>query len=223
MRMYVRAFGLAVLLGPVTGAVAADIPSSPPAMIAAPPVVDWTGAYVGGLALYGSGHADFLNSNGVGGGYDLDGWGGGILAGFNQQIGSWVFGPEIDIGWSSYGGGTVVGGDAIEARAPWMATARVRLGYAFDRLLVYGTAGVVMTPNKASTASSGSDEQTHVGWTAGAGLDYAITDHWIAGASYLYVDPGTRTYNYRYLGVTPFTAQGSGTANVFRASLSYKF
>ncbi len=37
------------------------------------------------------------------------------------------------------------------------------------------------------------ESDTQWGWTVGAGLEYAITDHWTFKTEYLYVDLGSQT------------------------------
>ena len=76
----------------------------------------------------------------------------GFLAGgqigYNFQMGAWVAGAEVDLQYSTIGDSTTAmfalhGGasTAVTNRLDAFSTARVRLGYAFDNLLLYGTAG----------------------------------------------------------------------------------
>jgi opacity protein-like surface antigen len=67
-----------------------------------------------------------------------------------------------------------------------------RLGYADGRWLAYAKGGLATaeidvsyrdTVTGLSTSSSG----VEVGWTAGVGIDYALTQHWIIGIEYNYV------------------------------------
>ena len=55
-----------------------------------------------------------------------------------------------------------------------MGTVRGRVGYAFDQVLVYGTAGYAWADNRITLSAlnvSISDSQIHSGWTAGAGVE----------------------------------------------------
>ena len=65
--------------------------------------------------------------------------------------------------------------EGAAAKVEWVSTVRSRLGFAFDRVLVYGTGGVA---------------RTHVGWTAGGGIEAAITSNLSAKVEYLYTDLG---------------------------------
>jgi outer membrane immunogenic protein len=126
-----------------------------------------------------------------------------------QTASNWVFGIEGDADWTDlhgvttlrrFGTGTTfVPGDTFDNRARWEASVRGIVGRSFDKLLVYGTAGVAFTEvrmgaNYIATvaqgipfpASAGSDSQVLVGGTIGAGLAYALTKNWEIGGEYRY-------------------------------------
>lgn len=84
-----------------------------------------------------------------------------------------------------------------------IGTARACVVYAFDRWLPYVTGGVVYG-NIQPAQPAGTSTNTNVGWTAGAGLEYAIDHNWSAKLEYLHVDLGTAT----------FMAAASGAANL---------
>src|SRR6185437_9549515 len=67
-------------------------------------------------------------------------------------------------------------------------------------------------------APMGSAEGIRVGWTAGGGLDYALTPNWSLGAEYRYTDLGNR-----HAGATGFVDSNSFNYNVVRAVLTYRF
>ncbi|ARN83889.1 TonB-dependent siderophore receptor [Methylocystis bryophila] len=80
---------------------------------------------------------------------------------------------------------------------------RARAGYAFGRLLPYATGGVAFGTFKSDAqlfgtdldgltnfAASGAASTTRVGWTAGAGVEYAVNNHWSLRAEYRYSDFG---------------------------------
>jgi outer membrane immunogenic protein len=62
-----------------------------------------------------------------------------------------------------------------------------------------------------------------VGWTAGAGLEWAFTGRWSAKLEYLYVDLGTFTNTFA--GLPPayptLTASSHFTDNIFRVGINY--
>ena len=65
------------------------------------------------------------------------------------------------------------------AQIPWIGTFRGRVGVAFDRLLIYATAGGAATQLFANVNNtpigSAQTTETHGGWTAGGGLNMAST------------------------------------------------
>ncbi len=85
-----------------------------------------------------------------------------------------------------------------------------RLGYATDRVLFYGKGGVAFldADTKAnykggSTAALNQNSyfnfdnsQTLVGWTIGAGAEYAVNPAWSIKAEYQHFDFGSMSYNY---------------------------
>jgi outer membrane immunogenic protein len=207
MRRYtlavVAAAGLA--LGAVQSASAADI--ARPVYKAAPVIVayNWTGFYAGIHGGYGWGD---VNSNLLGfGSSNQDGWFGGLQLGYNWQApGSpWVFGLEIDSAWGDIKRDATAGGPGIVANAfskiDYFGTARGRIGYAFDRAMFYTTGGLAWANNEigGSVAVPGffagaSSSNTHVGWTLGAGLEWALANNWTAKIEYLYLDLGSENY-----------------------------
>lgn len=68
---------------------------------------------------------------------------GGIHAGYNYQIQSFVIGAETDINWTSIKGDDGgAGGMLDQTKLKWLGSLRGRLGYAWDRFLVFGTGGL---------------------------------------------------------------------------------
>jgi outer membrane immunogenic protein len=129
----------------------------------------------------------------------------------------------------------------------WLSTVRVRLGFVpTDRLYVFGTGGLaigdisssggvtagVTNPLGASVVWSGSTTVVKVGYSAGFGAEYALTDHWNIKGEYLYFDLGDVSHPLgltanSFPGVTPFPTLGNATThitgNLVRAGLNYKF
>ncbi len=116
----------------------------------------------------------------------------------------------------------------------WIATVRGRVGFAFERALFYGAGGVAFADlhNRASYAyspsvtpavaaanpgasfgpyrSSGSSSGVHVGWTAGAGVEFMTTRNITIGAEYRHTDIGGRNVAYGSSGP-------NGTSESFRS------
>lgn len=79
----------------------------------------------------------------------------------------------------------------------WQAAFRARLGYDMGRILPFATAGLAMAGYQHSVEDPylfDSFTRIAVGWTIGAGLDFALTQHLIARAEYRYADFGTDHY-----------------------------
>jgi outer membrane immunogenic protein len=221
------------------GAFAADLPTKkgpPPAPAPVYAPFSWTGFYiganVGGLwssdgvtdldpFYYGEipGNSNTLNPSGVVG---------GLQAGYNYQIQQFVLGVEGDVDWSSASGKfSFPGAPAIATHStslPFFADLRGRAGYAFDRFLPYLTGGVVFANVKNNLAdpdygfSFGRGGES-TGWTVGAGLEYAIDNHWSVKGEYLYMQfpDVTKTWDYNY------SFKFKDSAQVARVGLNYRF
>jgi len=189
-------------------AFAADMPSRGPVYKAAPsPLFNWTGFYLGGHAGYGWSDSENL---------DPKGWFGGGQIGYNWQYApNWVFGLEGDISGSDIkaGGGVT---PLVASKTNYFGTGRARLGYTVDRVMVYGTGGVAWAHNKANDAAF-LDDRTHIGWTAGAGIEYAFAPNWSTKLEWLYADYGSKTYAL----TTP--TRVDLTDNSVKLGLNYRF
>ena len=75
---------------------------------------------------------------------------------------------------------------------------------------------------KGTLLGVGDFSQTKVGWTAGAGVEYAFIDNWSAKLEYLYVDLGKATCDAACSGGDPIDAQRSAS-NIVRGGVNYKF
>jgi outer membrane immunogenic protein len=149
---------------------------------------DWTGFYVGLNAGYGWGDSKFTGAGNANTSPEGALLGGTI--GYNYQWGQTVFGVESDIDWNNAKGSTPCVLGSCETKSNWLGTTRLRLGYAFDRLMPYVTGGAAYGNVKANVPGIGSDSDTKLGWTAGGGLEYAFTPNWSVKAEYLHVDLG---------------------------------
>lgn len=188
------------------------------------PGFDWTGYYAGLQAGYGWGQSDIT---GTGGGAfsspDIDGgFVGGHIAGL-WQFDQAVIGAEAELNYSSIDGtaepepGNVFGTDI-----KWFGSMNAKAGYAMNRVLVYGIGGVAFAGVETSQAAGPafSNTRTHVGWTVGAGVDYALTDKFVVGAQYRYYDFGSEHYD----GSNGFTDRDQDVKlNTVGINLSYKF
>lgn len=191
-RILLASVGLMAMAGLVGTASAADLPRQvykAPAYIA--PINNWTGFYIGV-----NGGGAWGNSGWAGAPVDFDVSGGliGGTIGYNWQFGTWVLGLEGDADWANIKGSTssglCAGGFTCETKNSFLSTVRGRLGYTFDRWMPYVTGGAAIGNIKASTPGLSNVDNTNVGWTVGAGLEYAFAPNWSAKLEYLYVDLG---------------------------------
>jgi outer membrane immunogenic protein len=178
----------------------------PPIVTKAPPVnwtgtpspaVNWTGVYLGINAGFSFGGSDWTDSvtGGSTGSFGTSGFVLGGTVGGNYQIGSLVFGVEADGDWADASGfgtftATPLCAGGCLTKDSWLSTVRGRAGYAFDRFLVYGTAGAAFGDVKANFSNDPVTSATKAGWTIGTGVEVALAPNWSAKAEYLFVDLG---------------------------------
>jgi outer membrane immunogenic protein len=185
---------------------------------------------------------------------DPDGVIGGGQVGFNWQWNNWiVLGAEADFQGSDMRdsetrspiielNGAPAGPDSFlftRERTDWFGTVRGRIGFTpWCRLLIYGTGGVAYgnVHYSANTVYFGGGQQfpaslsrTKVGWTAGGGIEYALSHHWSVKMEYLYYDLGDQgdTGAFNDFGVlNPSFAvhyKWETQANIVRGGLNFKF
>jgi len=155
----------------------------------------WTGLYVGINAGYGWGNTEWSNVFGTSGTFRVTGPEVGGTIGYNLQTGAWVWGLEADLDWAGIRGTTSAGMctatfGSCETRNTWMGTARGRIGYAWDRFMLYATGGAAFGALKLSTATGLSETKTKLGWTLGGGVEWAFAGAWSAKLEYLWEDLG---------------------------------
>lgn len=199
----VRKFLLAFsCFGMVGASQAADLPYYPEEPVF--DVFSWQGFYLGAHIGFPSTDVFHHYTQGLGSedtDYPADGLIGGIHAGYNFQAGAVVFGIEGDIEVSEQDGVASNAFFTSSAEIDWMASLRGRLGYVFNtRAMVYVTGGVTFTDMELGFATPiGAmilNSDTATGWTAGLGLEYALTDHWMLRAEYRYTDTGDGDVNF---------------------------
>jgi outer membrane immunogenic protein len=218
--------GVALALAAAAPANAADLPPAPPVVkapvIATPSVYDWSGFYLGINGGYGWGQSSFDGLTGTLGNFNTAGWVAGGTAGYNLQYGRAVFGLEGDIDWSNINGSAAcVGGSATcQVQNDWLATARGRFGFAFDRFLPFVTGGLAVGDINANVPGLGSMTTTNAGWTVGGGLEVGLSKNWTAKAEYLYVNLGSMNCGTACTG----TPSNVGlTTSLVRGGVNFKF
>jgi outer membrane immunogenic protein len=173
---------------------------------------------------------------------------GGGQAGCNWQIATLVWGLEGDFDYFRGNPHFVNNTDTLSdgvtpftatqsLTTNFFATARPRIGIAADRNLAYITGGAAFS-NARYTQSyvdgatppatgSASGSKSLVGWTVGAGWEYAWTDHWTFKLEYLFASFPTTNG----LGAITDTAGGTNqlhgsadlTIQTLRAGVNFRF
>lgn len=161
---------------------------------------EWNGWYIGGQSGYSQGRTSAILSDPAptGASNVFGRTDGGVHVGYNHVLSSrLVLGAEADISFPYfYEDGVVLsttpaqGSDLIE-KIDLVSTLRGRLGYAWDRWLIYGTGGFATSQARFIDSSTSNNDQDHIlrlrmGWALGAGADFAIGRGWFATAEYLY-------------------------------------
>jgi opacity protein-like surface antigen len=206
---------------------------------------DWNGFYLGGHLGYGQARvqADFAVPPASLFSTD-DTLRGGLFggqAGYNFQRGALVIGIEADAAYSTQktdsthvcltpACGAVDLTFANEQEVTWLATLRGRVGYAFDRWLVYGTGGVggggfKSKHSVSTTLSSVTKVETNdqLAWVAGAGVEVALSAKWSLKFEYLYMALPDLKSSYTLAGVGLITETDRMDQQIVRAGLNYRF
>jgi outer membrane immunogenic protein len=234
---------LAILFTAALGgsAVAADL-ARPYSKVPPPPYAPeftWTGTYVGGNVGDARGSFNFnpVTTSNLTGAATAPGpvsassnsLVGGVQFGYNWQIGQWVLGVEQDAQFAGLKqtatfaapAGFFAAGDSMAIKTDYLSATRARLGFAWDRTLIYAAGGLEtgmfdVTSTYVARGAGGSPlmsftdaNKMHFGYTIGGGIDYAVTNNVWLGVEYRYFDVGTETYN---LGA--FTPAGAAAQSV---------
>lgn len=198
------AFASVAVIG---AAAAADLPSYKAPPPPPPPMFSWEGWHIGINGAYGGGVANssstiysfapgaavaFWTPNSIG----TSGYLVGYQSGYTWQFANGlVAGYESEFAYADirasnsnnfFGGG-------VNNRIEWFGTERLRFGYAFGRILPYITGGLAYGRIRAQGNDflggfifPSNTSAWQAGWTVGAGVEYAVLDHWSVKAEYLF-------------------------------------
>ena len=234
-------------------AFAADlgIPAAQPQVVIPP--FTWTSCYAGVQAGGGWGKKDLTDTVGIlsslPGGFsvaslDVSGWMVGGQFGCDYQFApTWVVGIE----GAASGGNisktttfattvTEPGDDIASFRSTtdFLASITGRIGYAFDRWMVYGKGGVALVGDRYHSDDVGGNfffdaTENRIGWTAGAGVEWAFTPEWSVKLEYDYYGFGTKSLSFTdttILGAppaSPFIAPANINQNIQVVTLGVNF
>jgi outer membrane immunogenic protein len=157
-----------------------------------PEVFDWSGVYVGAHVGTAWGDVDFpWDEESV----EVEGTLAGLHLGFNHQFGRWVGGAEVSLSEGDVESDEKGFRRGTKTEIDSLFLATLRLGYAFDRSLVYVKGGYASADVKLAVDE---DEdlvsERQAGLTIGAGFEYALTKGMIFGLEYNRVDLDDATH-----------------------------
>ncbi len=177
------------------------------------PPFTWTSCYAGVQAGGGWGKKDLTDSVGLfsqltnysSASVDITGYMVGGQFGCDYQFSpTWVIGIE----------GAATGGNisktinfavpsvpdtaSFRATTDFLSSITGRLGYAFDRWMLYGKGGVALVGDRYHTDDVNGSyfmdaTENRIGWTAGAGVEWAFTPDWSVKVEYDYYGFGTKS------------------------------
>jgi outer membrane immunogenic protein len=238
---------LALIAVVVDSAAAADLGPAPSPVFTmasgAEPPYDWTGIYFGGHASYRWTHSEGETTD-TANGYlfapgstDTSGAHGGGQIGFDYMFPSrFVLGIVADISSGARHANT----NAFPLQTSQTVSdtnvtgaVRARAGYAFDKLLLYGTGGWAWSSGSGTrtqisgtvgNATPGTVETTSISrdnvWTVGAGIGYAFARNWDVFAEYRY--SGGPGINVTYP-IAQLSTAVSSTSNVIEVGVNWHF
>ena len=230
---------------------AADLPLKAPrspAPIAAP-AFSWTGCYVGANAGYGWGHNEVTRThsqtffsccappntqqNDADPGIDPHGGIFGGQVGCNYQFASnWVFGVEGSFAGAHISGSVVDPLNAagvVSVNTDALGSVVVRLGYTTwnNQLMLYAKGGAAGVENKWNSTVVGSFTEDRLGWTVGAGLEWAFAPRWSVFGEYDHYgfnSGGTTVTTANSVAATVDTlSSGKQRIDAVRFGVNYKF
>lgn len=209
-----------------------------PIKVPATPRPDWSGFYVGVEGGGDWGRSKHINNtNDITPDFAVDGGVLGGTIGHNAQFGdTWLFGLEGDMSWMNADGSASNLAPNFNAASSsgtsehWLSTARARLGAVpADGWLAYVTGGVALADVEAIAHQSNGDvfSQSYIrpGWTAGAGIEYAIDKNWSAKLEYLHVGLNDSPYLNFLSPAVNGVNRGGGVPlsdEVVRAGINYR-
>ena len=128
----------------------------------------------------------------------------------------------------------------VSGRLNSVATARARLGWTVDQVMLYGTGGAAFADVKSSLsltclaggcgrdstrlAGSVNSSTVQTGWVAGAGIEWMVSRNWIVRAEYQHIDLGDVSARFSpACGGCTLSSSQNLRLDIGRAGLSYKF
>ena len=127
---------------------------------------------------------------------------------------------------------------SFRSTTDFLASITGRIGYAWDRWLVYGKGGVALVGDRYHAEDVDGfyffdATENRIGWTAGAGVEWAFTPEWSVKLEYDYYGFGTKSLSFTDTtilgspvgsgGPPPFIAPANINQNIQVVSLGVNF
>jgi high affinity Mn2+ porin len=187
---------VSIMILPLDAQTAGQMPATAPVTSS----IHWNGWYVGGQTglIQGNANAIVAGASPMGASSAFGHLDGGLQIGYNKVLSSrLVVGAAADLSFPDFledgivSSTTTTQGGTVTEKIDFVATVRGRLGYAVDRWLIYGTAGVAPAQTHFIESSAAGNDQDDIlrlraGWALGAGAEFPIAPGWTASVEYLY-------------------------------------
>lgn len=162
---------------------------------------NWDGAFIGVFGGYG--WAELSSDVAPGAVFpEPAGWLLGVNAGANFTLDNGiVLGVVGDIAWADITDTLVAPGpSSFTSAIDWQGSLRGRIGFDGGAFLPYLTAGLAVAHNSIDVTlvppPGFADDAMHVGWTVGAGVEFAATEDLSVDLQYRYSDYGDADYTF---------------------------
>jgi outer membrane immunogenic protein len=196
------ALAISILSISAAGAFAADLPTRMYTKAPVMAVYDWSGFYVGANGGWGSNRScwDLDSTAAAGfigpiteGCHNATGGVAGGQIGYRFQTGGFVFGVEAQGDWAGLRGSNpsaFTPGLTNQTKLDAFGLIVGKAGYAWNNTLFYVSSGAVFTSEKLQGIVTGTGavvdtaKDGHIGYAAGAGLEYGFAPNWSAAVEY---------------------------------------
>ncbi len=170
-----------------------------------PQTWNWTGFYAGAHAGNAASANEWKSADGglagadpFEGNFTSGGLIRGVQFGYNYQFNAIVLGAEADASFGDIEGGArcAISIYVCDAKVDALGTITTRLGYAYDKFLLFGKGGAAWAHERLYLEPSPGHGQTDSahgnawrwGWTVGAGVEYAFSPALSVKAEYNFID-----------------------------------
>lgn len=212
----------ALISAPALAADLGRMPVRAPVAYAPAPGFNWSGCYLG---VHGGGGWGDKRWAGFGS-HDISGGMAGGQIGCDWQTGTFVFGVEGSASWADLTGSHVEVGTGLNdrSRVDFLGTVTGRVGWAWDRTLLYVKGGAAVADDEYRTTTAAGAlfnraDHSRWGWLVGAGVEWAFAPSWSAKLEYNFMDFGRENVNF----TGGFTTAIDQQVHVVKAGINYRF